>query len=128
MPRSPWNEPVTYSLTILLFRGFVYPFSTMQHWHVYRFWNELLFEELYVAYLNGRATKDPSEFWYESELGFFDNYIIPLAKKLSQCGVFGVSSDEFLNYAESNRKEWERRGREVVTKMKTRLEPSSKRK
>lgn len=38
-------------------------------------------------------------FWYKGELGFFDNYIIPLAKKLKDCGVFGVSSDEFLNYA-----------------------------
>ena len=28
------------------------------------------------------------------EIGFFDFYIIPLAKKLKDCGVFGVSSDE----------------------------------
>ena len=42
---------------------------------------------------------DPATFWYQGELGFFDNYIIPLAKKLKECGVFGVSSDEFLNYA-----------------------------
>ena len=31
--------------------------------------------------------------------------------------VFGVSSDEYLNYAEQNRKEWERRGREVVAEL-----------
>jgi hypothetical protein len=30
----------------------------------------------------------------EGEIGFFDFYIIPLAKKLKECGVFGVSSDE----------------------------------
>jgi len=30
------------------------------------------------------------------EIGFYDFYIIPLAKKLDQCGVFGVSSDEYL--------------------------------
>jgi hypothetical protein len=35
---------------------------------------------------------DPSTFWYQGELGFFDNYIIPLAKKLKECNVFGVSS------------------------------------
>lgn len=74
---------------------------TMQHWHVYRKWNERLFQECYEAYLNGRAQKDPSEGWYEGELGFFDFYIIPLAKKLEECGVFGVSSDECLNYAVS---------------------------
>jgi len=74
---------------------------TMQHWHVYRKWNERFFQECYDAYLNGRAEKDPSEGWYEGELGFFDFYIIPLAKKLEECGVFGVSSDECLNYAVS---------------------------
>jgi hypothetical protein len=47
-------------------------------------------------------------------MGFFDFYIIPLAKKLKDCGVFGVSSDEYLNYALKNRQEWEDRGLEVV--------------
>ena len=28
----------------------------------------------------------------------------PLAKKLAECGVFGVASDEYLNYALENRK------------------------
>ena len=41
-------------------------------------------------------------------------YVIPLAKKLKECGVFGVSSDEYLNYAQRNRQEWEAKGREVV--------------
>lgn len=45
---------------------------TMQHWNVYRKWNQNLFEELYVAYLNGRMDKDPSDFWYQGEFGFFD--------------------------------------------------------
>jgi hypothetical protein len=50
-------------------------------------------------------------------MGFFDFYIIPLAKKLKDCGVFGVSSDEYLNYAQKNRQEWERRGQDVVASM-----------
>ena len=76
----------------------------------------------------GRADKNPADFWYQGEIGFFDfvscvyrwlvtsfeltlatdslnlfndwlcqQYIIPLAKKLKDCGVFGVSSDEYLN-------------------------------
>jgi hypothetical protein len=53
----------------------------------------------------------------QGELGFFDFYIIPLAKKLAGCGVFGVSSDEYLNYAENNRREWEAKGREVIESM-----------
>jgi hypothetical protein len=90
---------------------------TMQHWHIYRKWNERLFMEMYQAYLDGRAEKDPSEFWYSGEIGFFDFYIIPLAKKLKECGVFGISSDEYLNYALRNREEWERRGQEVIAEM-----------
>lgn len=90
---------------------------TMQHWHVYRKWNERLFEEMYVAYIRGRAPNNPSESWYKGEIGFFDFYIIPLAKKLKYCGVFGVSSEEYLNYAEKNRKEWEQRGQEIVGNM-----------
>jgi len=61
---------------------------------------------------------DPCKFWYQGELGFFDNYIIPLAKKLKECQVFGVSSDEYLAYALQNRKEWEERGADIVEDLK----------
>lgn len=88
---------------------------TKQHWHIYRKWNEKLFLEMYQAYQDGRMDTDPSINWYQGEIGFFDFYIIPLARKLKECGVFGVSSDEYLNYALQNRKEWELRGREIVT-------------
>ena len=36
---------------------------TMQHWEVFRKWNEKLYREMYLAYLHGRAEKDPAEFW-----------------------------------------------------------------
>lgn len=65
---------------------------TMQHWHIYIKWNERLYAEMYKAYVEGRADKDPTDTWYTGEIGFFDFYIIPLAQKLSECGVFGVSS------------------------------------
>jgi hypothetical protein len=90
---------------------------TMQHWHIYRKWNERFFMECYAAYKNGRAETDPSTNWYKGEIGFFDFYIIPLARKLKECGVFGVSSAEYLNYAEKNRQEWVDRGEEVVSEM-----------
>ena len=35
-----------------------------------------------------------------------------------ECGVFGVSSDEYLNYAEENRKEWESKGKQIVEELK----------
>ncbi|KAG7341915.1 GAF and PAS/PAC sensor-containing adenylate/guanylate cyclase [Nitzschia inconspicua] len=87
---------------------------TMQHWHIYKKWNQRLFEEMYTAFVSGRGDQDPSEGWYKGELWFFDNYVIPLAKKLKECTVFGAASDECLNYAISNRKEWEEKGEEVV--------------
>ena len=54
---------------------------------------------------------------YKGEIGFFDFYIIPLAKKLKECGVFGVSSGEYLDYAMKNRAEWAQRGEQVVEDM-----------
>jgi hypothetical protein len=72
---------------------------------------------MYSAYRLGRSDKDPSEGWYKGEIWFFDNYVIPLAKKLHQCGVFGVSSDEYLTYALANREEWEAKGAEIVANL-----------
>jgi hypothetical protein len=82
---------------------------TMQHWHIYQKWNEKLFAEMYSAYQGGRGN-DPAPGWYKGEMWFYDNYVLPLARKLKDCGVFGVSSDEYLNYAEENRSEWEIKG------------------
>mmetsp|Transcript_15183 Transcript_15183/g.37249 ORF Transcript_15183/g.37249 Transcript_15183/m.37249 type:complete len:1173 (+) Transcript_15183:65-3583(+) len=88
---------------------------TMQHWHIYIAWNEKFFCECYKAYKSGRSDVDPSINWYKGEIGFFDFYVIPLAKKLDDCGVFGVSSHEYLNYATANRDEWKREGEQLVT-------------
>eukprot|EP00980_Cylindrotheca_fusiformis_P008339 scaffold1754_cov105-Cylindrotheca_fusiformis.AAC.1 len=87
---------------------------TMQHWQIYKSWNKKFFMECYDAYKAGRAEFDPSENWYKGEIGFFDFYLIPLAKKLDSCGVFGVSSHEYLSYAQSNRDEWVREGEQIV--------------
>ena len=95
---------------------------TMQHWNVYKKWNRQLFGEMYQAWKAGRMDTNPVTFWYKGELSFFDNYIIPLAKKLSECNVFGVSSDEYLSYAVSNRGEWEERGEEIVAEFISEVE------
>ena len=39
------------------------------------------------------------------ELGLYDNYVIPLANKVKQCGMFGVSSEEYFGFAVENRME-----------------------
>jgi hypothetical protein len=100
---------------------------TMQHWHVYQRWNEKLFVELCNAYDGGRGPdKHPALGWYQGELWFFDNYVIPLANRLDECGVFGVCSDECLNYALENRQEWESTGEEVVKDMVKRYKNSNR--
>jgi hypothetical protein len=80
-------------------------------------WNKLLFFEMYSAYRSGRTDSDPSAGWYQGEIWFFDNYVIPLAAKLRECGVFGVSSDECLSYARENRRLWEENGEAIVREM-----------
>ena len=87
---------------------------TMQHWHVYQSWNHKLLKEQYTAYKAGRLERNPVESWYGGELWFFDNYIIPLASKMRDCKVFGVSCDEFLDFATDNRLEWASKGKDIV--------------
>jgi len=92
---------------------------TMQHWHIYLNWNSSLFSEKYEAFLQGRAEEDPTETWYEDELQLFDSFVIPLAKKLKDCGVFRLidSNDSLLDYAVRNRTQWATEGRVAVDEM-----------
>mmetsp|Transcript_20878 Transcript_20878/g.57735 ORF Transcript_20878/g.57735 Transcript_20878/m.57735 type:complete len:82 (+) Transcript_20878:3405-3650(+) len=46
-------------------------------------------------------------------------------KKLKECGVFGVCSDEYLTYAMENRHEWAEKGREVVAELVESLRPEA---
>lgn len=90
---------------------------TMQHWHIYRRWNERLFNEMYNAFRDGKVAVDPSTNWFIGEIGFFDYYLIPLAMKLKECGVFGSSGYEYVSYVLKNKKEWERKGQQAVQEM-----------
>jgi hypothetical protein len=51
------------------------------------------------------------------EIWFFENYVIPLAKKLKECEVFGSASDQLLMYAMENKKEWEAKGEAIVEQL-----------
>jgi hypothetical protein len=87
---------------------------TMQHWHVYQKWNKRLVTEMYAAYKVGRADKNPLIEWFKGELWFVDNYVIPLAKKLRECEVFGVDCDQLLDFATQNRMEWKHKGADII--------------
>ena len=73
-----------------------------------------LFEEMFLAHAKGRGDVCPGDYWYDAELAFFDDVVLPLARKLRNARIFGVSSEEYYNYAQRNREEWEDKGREVV--------------
>ena len=97
-------------------------FHFMQPWIIYEKWSSRQFEEMYVAFRAGRSNTDPSTTWYKSELQFFDNYVVPLAMQLKDCDAFVVGSDEFLNYALENRRQFASQGKELVLKMLKKLE------
>lgn len=59
---------------------------------------------------------------YKGEIGFFDFYIIPLSKKLRDCGVFGPTSAENLTYAQANRNNWVKEGEKITKDMLARVE------
>lgn len=94
----------------------------MWHWTNFNKWNERLFEELYVSYAKGRNPRNPKHYWYDSEIVFFDFFMIPLAKKINQCRVYGVSGEEILMYAVQNRDEWKERGQDIVNELSKKFE------
>lgn len=95
---------------------------TMQHFQVYRKWNARLFHEEYQAYVDGRVDVDPSDYWFQQEIDFFDKTVIPLANRLQASRVFdglksssSACSSELMEFAVMNRYEWETRGAGLVT-------------
>lgn len=86
---------------------------TMQSFQVFVKWNKRLFKEFYVAHLSNRLSFNPSENWYENQIGFFSHYIIPLSQKMKTCGVFGTTGNVFEYFAMENKKRWIEVGEDV---------------
>jgi hypothetical protein len=92
---------------------------TMQSFRTYLKWSEKLFGEMYQAHHAGRADKDPAESWYAGELAFFDKFVIPLATRLRDCGIFGGArtGEEYLRMAIENRRLWASNGQNILRDM-----------
>ncbi|GKZ00770.1 hypothetical protein MPSEU_001028800 [Mayamaea pseudoterrestris] len=92
---------------------------TLQHWNIYRKWNEKLFNEVMLAWKHGRMSVSPMKegMWYKGDLAFFDYFVIPLAQRLLECGIFGSSGSQYLAFAIANKKQWEQVGPESVSRM-----------
>lgn len=94
----------------------------MQSFGTYLKWNQRFFSETYDAYHAGRTEKDPTTWWYVGELAFFDKFVIPLALRLKDCGIFGsTAGEEYLKNSLQNRKQWGTNGKRIVHEMKERF-------
>jgi|AntRauTorckE5430_2_1112549.scaffolds.fasta_scaffold00084_1 hypothetical protein len=93
---------------------------SMQSWPIFMKWNTKLYDELWAAKLAGRGP-DVSANWFKGQIGFFDFYITPLAKRLQQCGVFGEIGGLFLDNLNKNRVRWLQEGEDRCIDMHERV-------
>ena len=76
-----------------------------------------LYLELRKAYVAKRGA-DPQPKWFENQIGFLESYLLPLAHKLEDTGVFGEEVGEmFALTVEANRDKWLTHGFEVSQKI-----------
>jgi hypothetical protein len=69
-----------------------------------------LYIELRRAYVAERGT-DPQEKWFENQIGFLESYLLPLARRMEDMGVFSDDvAKMFSSTVESNRDRWLREG------------------
>jgi len=85
---------------------------TMQIWSIFLKWNKLLLDELRDANKSNRGP-DCTGNWFQGQIDFFDGYILPLARRLEQCKIFGVLGSLFYENAMSNRSRWVEEGRTI---------------
>lgn len=107
------------TITITLLLQAADAFHVIQHWQVYKKWNERHFFEVYAAFEEGRVQQDPSIYWYKSELLFFEEHVIPLCKQMQELDVFGTLglADEYLAFATENKDQWSTSGAALVRSM-----------
>eukprot|EP00984_Skeletonema_dohrnii_P021840 scaffold11014_cov110-Skeletonema_dohrnii-CCMP3373.AAC.1 len=106
---------------------------TMQHFETFLKWNQSLYHEILAAHHQAQKEEGegsseehekkndrphPAQNWYESQIGFYDFYVIPLAKRLDACGAFGMGGGSGGGYfgplAVRNKELWILRGRECT--------------
>jgi hypothetical protein len=78
-------------------------------------WANRLYLELRKAYVENRGI-DASPKWFENQIGFLECYLLPLARKLEDTGVFADSDAQFARHVENNRDRWLTDGYEASVK------------
>lgn len=108
---------------------------TMQHWDIYEKWNQCMFQEMYRTYnINTNVIKGEevcknekqhvaihhwANDWYNDQLNLFDQYVVPLTRKLKVimmlfCGDDNNDDNEWYDCAMNNRLEWHNKGQELM--------------
>ena len=73
-----------------------------------------LYLELKKAHKEGRGPH-PKPSWYENQIAFLESYILPLAHRLEDTGVWGdVIGPVFARLVEANRDQWLIDGKKVT--------------
>ena len=82
----------------------------LQSWDNMAKWSNRLFLELRRAYVQGRG-EDPQNGWFSNQIGFLEGYLLPVARRLDDTGVFGDTIGAmFAEGVEDNRERWMREG------------------
>jgi hypothetical protein len=69
-------------------------------------WSNRLFLELKRAHMQGRGP-DPKGGWFENQIAFLESYLLPLARRLEDMGIYGpVVGPVFARLVETNRDRW----------------------
>jgi hypothetical protein len=80
-------------------------------------WSNRLFLELKKAYVQGRGA-DPQEGWFKNQIGFLEAYLLPLARKLDDTGVFGdTRGSMFEKIVEDSKERWMKEGASCTTEI-----------
>ena len=82
----------------------------LQGWDQMAKYSNRLFLELRRAYVQGRG-EDPQNGWFSNQIGFLEAYLLPLARKLDDVGIFGDSQGaRFAEIVVENRDRWMKEG------------------
>lgn len=82
----------------------------LQSWDNMAKFSNRLFLELRRAYVQGRG-EDPQNGWFSNQIGFLEGYLLPVARRLDDTGVFGDTIGAmFAQGVEDNRDRWMREG------------------
>jgi hypothetical protein len=89
----------------------------LQGWQHMVKWAGRLYMELRRAYQAKRGF-DPQHRWFENQIGFLESYLLPLAHRLDDIGVFGPEvGPAFAMIVEDNRDRWLTHGYDETQKV-----------